>query len=254
VNVTVVLPAYNEAGNITPLVTELMRTAREAAMALRVIVVDDGSRDDTRGETERLQSQVAGLTLISHPRNLGLARALKTGIAAACDNGCDAAVFMDGDLSHRPSDLPKLVAALEAGADVALGSRFVPGGRMVGVPAWRAEISRAGNVLGRLVLALPVRDLTTGYRAMRRRVLESVSLGEDNFTIQLESVVKAAAAGFRVVEVPITLGTRRHGQSHMNYTLGLFVDYFRLLMKCRRWIREGRSAVLAEQSGQPWRS
>lgn len=246
-NVTVVLPAYNEAGNITPLLTELVRSAKNADLSLRIIVVNDGSADGTRTEVERLQSQMEGLTLISHPTNLGLARTLKTGIAAACEDGCDAAVFMDCDMSHRPEDLPRLVAALEAGADVVLGSRFVPGGRMVGVPAWRAAISRAGNVVGRLVLALPVRDLTTGYRAMRRTVLESVALSEDGFTIQLESVVKAAAAGFRLAEVPITLETRRHGESHMNYTVGLFADYFRLLMNCRRWIREGRTSVLAAE-------
>jgi len=243
--VTVVLPAYNEAGNITPLVTELARVAQDASIPLRIVVVNDGSADDTKAEVERLQLRLDSLTLVSNPTNLGLARTLKTGIATACDQGCDAAVFMDCDLSHRPSDLPKLVAALDAGADVVLGSRFVPGGGMVGVPAWRAAISRAGNIVGRLVLALPVRDLTTGYRAVRRKVLESIPLSEDGFTIQLESVAKAAAAGFRIVEVPITLETRRHGESHMNYTLGLFADYFRLLMRCRRWIREGRTAVLA---------
>ena len=115
---------------------------------------------------------------------------------------------------------------------------------------WRAAISRAGNIVGRLVLALPVRDLTTGYRAVRRKVLESIPLSEDGFTIQLESVAKAAAAGFRIVEVPITLETRRHGESHMNYTLGLFADYFRLLMRCRRWIREGRTTLLVPERGE----
>jgi dolichol-phosphate mannosyltransferase len=247
VNVTVVLPAYNEAGNITPLVTELLQTSKAASLALRVIVVDDGSVDGTRLELEGLQSRLSALTVVMHPQNLGLARALKTGIAAACRDGCDAAVFMDCDLSHRPSDLLKLVAALEAGADVVLGSRFVPGGGMVGVPLWRAAISRAGNLVGRFVLALPVSDLTTGYRAIRRSVLESVALGEDGFTIQLEAVVKAAAAGFQLAEVPITLGTRRHGESHMRYTVDLLLNYYRLLMKCRRWMREGRAAVPAEQ-------
>jgi dolichol-phosphate mannosyltransferase len=247
VNVTVVLPAYNEAGNITPLLTELMGVAGHVGLSLRILVVNDGSVDGTRAEVEGLQSRMKGLTLISHPTNLGLARTLKTGIAAACEDGCDAAVFMDCDLSHRPEDLPKLIAALETGADMALGSRFVPGGRMVGVPLWRAVISRLGNLAGRFVLALPVGDLTTGYRAIRRNVLESVALGEDGFTIQLESVVKAAAAGFQIVEVPITLGTRRHGESHMRYTFDLLLNYYRLLMKCRRWMREGRAAVAVEQ-------
>jgi dolichol-phosphate mannosyltransferase len=111
---------------------------------------------------------------------------------------------------------------------------------MEGVPMWRQAISRTGNVFGRLALGVPIRDLTTGYRAVRRRVLESIVLGEDGFTIQLESVVKAYAAGFRVVEIPIVLGTRRHGVSHMNYSVALFRNYWRLLLACRRWMREAR--------------
>jgi dolichol-phosphate mannosyltransferase len=241
VKVTVVLPAYNEAGNVGPLVTELMRVAARSHMDLHIVVVDDGSVDGTRSELSHLQQQYEHVQVVEHDENRGFAAALKTGIAAACANGCDAAVFMDCDLSHRPDDLPRLVDALSDGADVALGSRFVPGGGMAGVPLWRAAISRAGNRLGRLVLGVPFRDLTTGYRAVRRRVLETVALGSDGFTIQLESVVKAAAAGFRVVDVPITLGTRRHGESHMRYTPALIRDYWRLLLACRRWLREGRA-------------
>ena len=239
--VTVVLPAHNEAGNVGPLVAELMRVGDASCVDLHVIVVDDGSIDNTRAELAQLQLQYERLQVVQHPVNRGFATALKTGIAAACENGCDAAVFMDCDLSHRPSDLPKLIDALARGADLALGSRFVPGGRMEGVPFWRVAISHAGNAFGRIVLRVPFRDLTTGYRAVRRGVLETVALGTDGFAIQLESVVKAAAAGFRVVEVPITLETRRHGESHMRYTPALIRDYWVLLLACRRWLRHGRS-------------
>lgn len=239
--VTVVLPAFNEAGNVGPLVTELMRVGEASRFDLHVIVVDDGSTDGMRAELRQLQLHCERLQVVAHPVNRGIAAALKTGIAAACENGCDAAVFMDCDLSHRPQDLPRLVDALASGADVALGSRFVPGGRMVGVPFWRVVISRAGNVFGRVVLRVPFRDLTTGYRAVRRDVLEAVSLGADGFAIQLEAVVKAAAAGFRVVEVPVTLETRRHGKSHMRYSPALIRDYWVLLLACRRWLRDGVS-------------
>ncbi len=236
--VAVVLPAYNEQGNLTPLITTLAALDGRDALAMRIIVVNDGSTDGTADELATLQTKFGVLHVVQHSKNQGLARALKTGIAAACEDGCDVAVFMDSDLSHRPDDLPRLVGAIANGADLALGSRFVPGGGMEGVPLWRVLISRAGNAFGKRVLGLPVRDLTTGYRAIRRTVLERVALGEDGFTIQLESVVKAYAAGFRVVEVPTVLGTRRHGASHMNYSAGLFRDYWRLLMTCRRWVRE----------------
>jgi dolichol-phosphate mannosyltransferase len=239
--VAAVLPAHNEAGNLTPLVTELFRAGDAARIGLEIIVVDDGSADATPSELARLQRTFDRLHVVTHPVNRGFAQAVRTGIAAARDRGCDAAVFMDSDLSHRPEDLPRLVAALEQGGDVAIGSRFVPGGGMIGVPAWRVAVSRAGNAFGRAVLGMPVRDLTTGYRAARRSVLDAVTLTEDGFTIQLESVVKAHAAGFRIVEVPIVLSTRRHGSSHMLYSPALFANYYRLLMKCRAWLREARA-------------
>jgi dolichol-phosphate mannosyltransferase len=236
-----VLPAFNEEGNLTPLITALVDTAAREAWPFQIIVVDDGSTDGTAAELRDLQATVPSLHVVRHASNRGLAPALKTGIATACARGCDAAVFLDSDLSHRPRDMPILVAALANGADVALGSRFVPGGGMDGVPLWRVLVSRAGNAFGRRVLGVPIRDLTTGYRAVRRSVLEAVVLGEDGFTIQLEGVVKAIAAGFAVVEVPIVLGTRQHGESHMNYNVALFRNYWRLLMSCRRWMSERRA-------------
>ena len=169
VKIAVVLPAYNEEGNLTPLIDELVDVAQRGALALHVIVVNDGSTDGTAAELAELGRRVTCLHVVTHPANRGLACALKTGIGAARDCGCDAVVFMDSDLSHRPDDLRKLVAALAGGADVALGSRFVPGGGMEGVPFWRVLISRLGNGFGRRVLRLPIHDLTTGYRAMRRR-------------------------------------------------------------------------------------
>lgn len=237
--VAIVLPAFNEAGNLEPLIKELdpQLTPHPGS---RIIVVNDGSTDATGAELRQIAGTTPSLDIVTHPVNKGLAAALKTGIARAIETNCDVAVFLDSDLSHRPSELPALLARIAAGADVVLGSRFVPGGGMIGVPLWRRWISRAGNDFGRAVLGVPFRDLTTGYRAIRREVLQRVQLGEDGFTIQLESVIRAHAAGFRVAEVPIVLGTRRHGESHMSYSAQLFKDYWRLLMSCRGWIKDGR--------------
>jgi dolichol-phosphate mannosyltransferase len=237
VKVAVILPVFNEEGNLTPLINALSRLTVDDTLALQIIVVDDGSTDRSAQELAELQRGLASLQVVRHPVNRGFAGAVKTGIRTARDQECDVMVFMDSDLSHRPEDLPRLIAAVSNGADVALGSRFVPGGGMENVPLWRVLVSRAGNSFGRTVLGLPARDLTTGYRAMRREVLESIVLGEDGFTIQLESVAKAYAAGFTIVEVPILLGTRRHGRSHMNYNAALFRDYWRLLMACRGRLR-----------------
>jgi len=245
--VAVVLPAYNESGNLTPLVMELQRVAPSVAEC-GIVVVNDGSTDGTADELEDLRRRVPAVRVVTHPQNRGFAQALKSGFAAAREAGYDVAVCMDGDLSHSPSDMPRLISAIEAGADVAIGSRFIAGGGMVGVPAWRVAISRAGNGVGRTVLRVPLTDLTTGYRAYRIDVLERVRLEDDSFGIQLEAVIKAYAAGFRIVDVPIRLGTRRHGVSHMRYSVGLFVRYYQLLMKCRRWLREGRAAETVHAS------
>ena len=236
--VAVVLPAFNEAGNLAPLLRELTAVSATMAVPARLLVVNDGSTDGTAAELTELQRELPALQVVTHPSNRGFAAAVKTGIAEASAADFDVMVFLDSDLSHRPADLPKLVNALAAGGDVALGSRFVPGGGMVGAPMWRVAISRVGNMFGRWVLGVPFRDLTTGYRAFRSDVLRAIRLGEDGFAIQLESVIRAYAAGFRVVEVPIVLGTRRHGESHMSYSVALFRGYWLLLMNCRRWLRE----------------
>jgi dolichol-phosphate mannosyltransferase len=236
--VSVVLPAFNEEGNLTPLVEQVDGVLQQIDPRSSIIVVNDGSTDGTAAELQQLQQRYSSIDVVTHPVNRGFAAALKTGIARACERGGDAAIFMDSDLSHRPAEMATMVAALSGGADVVLGSRFVPGGGMVGVPWWRVLISDLGNRFGRVVLGVPFRDLTTGYRAIRREVLEKVPLGEDGFTIQLEAVIRAHAAGYRVVEVPIMLGTRRHGESHMTYSLALFQNYWRLLRSCRRWMRE----------------
>lgn len=238
-----VLPAYNEAGNLAPLIDATMASAAAAGLSLSVLVVNDGSADDTASELAELAARFDTLRVVTHERNMGFAATLKDGIAAARRFPADVFVFMDSDLSHAPEDVPRLIAALDNRADVALGSRFVRGGGMAGVPWWRRLISRAGNFLGRIVLGLPIRDLTTGYRAFRRDALERITLTEDSFAIQLEAIVKACAAGSVVVEVPIILGTRRHGVSHMNYSGALFARYFRLLLKCRRWLSEGRAVA-----------
>ena len=237
--VAVVLPAFNEAGNLGPLIGEL-DTVLRGHPGSRIIVVNDGSIDTTAAELLQIAATTPSLDVITHPVNKGLAAALKTGIARVIETRCDVAVFLDSDLSHRPSDLPVLLRGIANGADVVLGSRFVPGGGMLGVPLWRRTISKLGNDFGRAVLGVPFRDLTTGYRAVRREVLEHVHLGEDGFTIQLESVIRAHVAGYRIAEAPIVLGTRRHGESHMSYSVQLFKDYWRLLQSCREWMKAGR--------------
>jgi len=231
----VVLPMYNEAGNVVGLLERLEAMRDRSGLDLVALAVDDGSRDATYDRLIEAAPRFGFLRFVRHARNRGLAAALRTGIATALSErgpGFEALVFMDADLTHDPEDLPRLVAPLvEDRADFVLGSRYVPGGRMRGVPWARQAISIVGNQAVRRVLGVPIGDLTSGYRAARTAVFRAISLEEHGFGIQLEGTVKAHRAGFRLVEVPITLGVRKSGYSKMAYTRSFWLGYARLLLK-----------------------
>ena len=178
------------------------------------------------------------LRVVRHARNRGMAAALRTGIAEALAErspGFDALAFMDADLTHAPEDVPRLVAPIaEDRADFVLGSRYVPGGRMRGVPWARRAISIVGNAAVRRLLGVPIGDLTSGFRAARTEVFRAIALQENGFGIQLEGTVKTHRAGFRIAEVPITLGVRKNGYSKMAYTRSFWLGYARLIV--RLWL------------------
>src|SRR5437867_3926238 len=248
-----VLPMYNEADNVAGLLERLEAVRDRSALDLVAIAVDDGSQDATYDRLIQVAPRFAFLRIVRHQRNRGMAAALRTGITAALVErtpGFDALAFMDADLTHDPEDLPRLVAPIaEHRADFVLGSRYVPGGRMRGVPWARRAISIVGNQAVRRVLGVPIGDLTSGYRAARTQVFRAISLDEHGFGIQLEGTVKAHRAGFRVAEVPITLGVRKSGYSKMAYTRSFWLGYARLIVRLwltRRVIDLPASKIYAE--------
>jgi dolichol-phosphate mannosyltransferase len=228
----VVLPMFNEADNVAPLFERLAAVRAHSPYALRAIAVDDGSQDATWSRIE--QARAPFVRAVRHPTNRGLAAAIRTGIATALaqrEPVVDAIACMDSDLTHAPEDLPALLEPIASGrADFVLGSRYVHGGGMRGVPWERRAISVLGNGVGRLLLGVPAADLTSGLRAARSEVYRAVELSEPGFGIQLEGTVKAHRAGFRIAEVPITLGVRRHGYSKMAYTRAFWLSYGRLFV------------------------
>jgi dolichol-phosphate mannosyltransferase len=236
--VAVVLPMYNEAGNVAALLERLAGVRHQADLDLTAIAVDDGSRDATFDHLNALAPRYTFLRMVRHPRNRGMAAALRTGIAEALAErspGFDVLAFMDADLTHAPEDLPRLVAPIAVDrADFVLGSRYVPGGQMRGVPFARRAISIVGNAVVRGLLGLPVNDLTSGFRAGRAEVFRAVVLKEQGFGIQLEGTARAYRAGFRVTEVPITLGVRKSGYSKMAYTRSFWLGYAQLI--ARLWL------------------
>jgi dolichol-phosphate mannosyltransferase len=215
-----VLPTYNEAENIGPLV----RAAREHLRAGdQILIVDDNSPDGTGAVADGLAAEIAGVDVLHRPGKEGLARAYLAGFARALDAGAELVLEMDSDFSHDPADLPRLIGAAED-ADLVLGSRYVPGG---GVSDWglmRRLVSRGGSWYARRILGVPIRDLTGGFKCFRRSVLEHLDLdavSADGYGFQIELTYRALKAGFRVTEIPIVFRDRRVGESKMNARIAL---------------------------------
>ncbi|HET7531128.1 MAG TPA: polyprenol monophosphomannose synthase [Mycobacteriales bacterium] len=215
--VLVVTPTYNERDNLA----ELTRRLRAAVPAADLLVVDDDSPDGTGGLADELAAADAQVHVLHRPAKEGLGPAYRAGFRWGLDRGYDVLVEMDADCSHAPEQLPSLLAAL-TDADLVLGSRWVPGGSVVDWPASRMLLSRGGNAYTRLLLGMPVRDATGGYRAYRRAVLEAISLDDvasQGYCFQVDLVWRTWRAGFRIVEVPIRFTERTAGVSKMDRSI-----------------------------------
>ncbi len=217
------LPTYNEAENIEAIVRAAMPNLAATGMDHRVLVVDDGSPDGTGEIADRLATELAEVEVLHRSAKEGIGPAYLAGFERALRGGADLVLEMDSDFSHDPADLPRLVAAA-AGADLVLGSRYVPGG---GVADWglgRRAISRGGSLYAKLLLGVQVNDLTGGFKCFRRAVLERLdltSVGTDGYGFQIEMTYRAIQAGFRVTEVPILFRERRVGASKMSARIAL---------------------------------
>jgi dolichol-phosphate mannosyltransferase len=214
-DVWLVLPTYDEAENLEPLVAA---ARSELPAGSRILVVDDGSPDGTGELADRLAAASGDLEVLHRSSKRGLGPAYVAGFRHVLDAGAYTVLQMDADFSHDPADLPRLLAALDD-ADLVIGSRYVGGG---GVTDWgflRRTISRGGSAYARGVLGVGIRDLTGGFKAIRREVLETVELDDISslgYAFQVEVTYRALRAGFRVVEIPITFRDRRVGASKMN--------------------------------------
>jgi dolichol-phosphate mannosyltransferase len=215
-----VLPTYNEAENLEPLVAAALENLPDSA---RVLVVDDNSPDGTGELADRLAAAEPRIAVLHRARKEGLGPAYVAGFRQALAAGASRILEMDSDFSHDPADLGRLLAATEK-ADVAIGSRYVPGGGVENWSALRQGISRGGSAYARLVLGLPIRDLTGGFKCFRREVLEAIDLdaiSARGYAFQVEMTYRAIEQGFRVTEVPITFRERRAGASKMSRSIVL---------------------------------
>jgi dolichol-phosphate mannosyltransferase len=216
----VCLPTYNERENLEPMLRALDGVLGPDD---RVLVIDDDSPDGTGELADRLAAELGFLDVLHRPEKEGLGPAYLAGFRLALDAGAELIVEIDCDFSHDPLDLPRLLTAADE-ADVVLGSRYVPGG---GIENWglvRRAISAGGSLYARLLLGLPVRDLTGGFKVFRRAVLEAIPLDRvrsRGYAFQIELTYRALRRGFRVEEVPIRFADRAVGGSKMSRAIVL---------------------------------
>lgn len=213
----VCLPTYNERENLEPMVhalAEVLDLARD-----RVLVIDDGSPDGTGVVADRLASEFRWVEVLHRPEKTGLGPAYVAGFRRALAAGAGFVLELDCDFSHDPAVVPQLIAACEGGADLALGSRYAPGGGIANWGRSRRVVSRGGSLYARLVLGVGVRDLTGGFKCFRGETLRAIDLDAitaRGYGFQIEGTYRVLRAGFRVVEVPITFTDRRVGESKMS--------------------------------------
>jgi dolichol-phosphate mannosyltransferase len=213
----VCLPTYNERENLEPMVRAL------ADQSVDVLVIDDNSPDGTGEIADRLANELPWVEVLHRPSKEGLGRAYVDGFRHVLASGAELVLEMDCDFSHDPADVPRLIAAVEEGADLALGSRYVPGG---GTENWglvRRLISRGASVYTRTLL-MPIHDATGGFKCFHRRVLESIDLetiDAAGYVFQIETTYRTLRKGFRVVEIPIRFADRTAGHSKMSRAIVL---------------------------------
>ena len=212
--VAVIMPTYNERANIEAMVGRV----RRAVPGADLLVVDDNSPDGTGEVADKLAAEDSHVHVLHRERKAGLGAAYIAGFRWALDQGYGVVVEMDADGSHLPEELPRLLDAL-AGADLVLGSRYVPGGTVVNWPKSREMLSRGGNTYARLLLGIKLKDSTGGYRAYRASTLRQIALDEvesQGYCFQIDLAMRAIRAGLTVTEVPITFVERVHGSSKMS--------------------------------------
>jgi dolichol-phosphate mannosyltransferase len=217
-NAVICLPTYNERANLKRMVDAL------EPLGVRVLVIDDNSPDGTGELADMLAAERDWLSVLHRERKEGLGPAYLAGFHEALRGNAEYVLEMDCDFSHDPADVPRLLEACSAGADLALGSRYVAGGGTTNWGLGRRLVSAGGSLYARLLLGVQTRDLTGGFKCFRREVLEGIDLDSvrsKGYAFQIELTYRALRRGFRVVEVPILFSDRTEGQSKMSRAIFL---------------------------------
>ena len=241
----VVVPTYNELENVA----RLLATVRRHAPSADVLVVDDNSPDGTAERAEVTAAELGQIKVMRRPGKQGLGSAYRDGFKIAIDEGYDTIVTMDVDFSHDPAVIPTMLGLINGGADVVIGSRYVPGGRTVNWPFYRRFLSKWGNRYAALMLGLTVRDCTSGFRAYRAtalRAIEPSTTTAEGYAFLTELVRRLAKGGFVIAETPITFADREIGTSKMSRHI-----IFESMLLVTRWGISDRFQRHPEQPASP---
>lgn len=236
--VTVALPTYNELENLPHIAPEIV------AHGYQLLVIDDNSPDGTGRLADSLATDVPEISVLHRGAKEGLGPAYAAGFDRALADGADIVIEMDADFSHDPADLPRLVAAVDEGADLAIGSRYVAGGSTPDWPLVRQLISRGGNLYARTMLGIPIRDATSGFRAYSASALARVPYREaeaSGYGFQVEMAWRAHRAGLEVTEVPIAFRDRARGTSKMGLPIVVEAMWLVTLWGFSRMLRRSRA-------------
>ncbi len=239
--VLTIIPTYNEIESLPDTLSRLRRSVPDSD----VLVVDDNSPDGTGEFADGIASEDYNVHVLHRQGKEGLGAAYIAGFRWGLEREYDVLVEMDADGSHRPEELPSLLAAVDEGADLVIGSRWVPGGSVVNWPLHRTLISRAGSTYSRLLLGLRLRDITAGYRAFRRTTLENVDLSQIEsvgYGFQVDMTFRVARQGMHIVEVPITFVERVLGDSKMSGNIVV-----EAMLNVTRWGLQARWATLTQR-------
>lgn len=216
--VSIIIPTYNERENVKELIPNIFDVFKKSSIDGSVIVVDDNSPDGTAEEIRELQREYP-IKLIQREKKMGLGSAYIAGFKEALKQRADLIFEMDADLSHSPDDIPKFISKIGNGFDVVIGSRLMDGGGVTGWNWWRKTISFGGNTIGKHIAGIDVSDLTSGYRAYKSRVLDSIELSKvdsKSYDFQLEMLARAKRKGFKTDTVPIMFRDRTKGKSKLS--------------------------------------
>ena len=211
----VIIPTYNEAENVEP----ITRAVLAADPRLEILVVDDNSPDGTGAKADGLARDEPRIHILHRAAKEGLGKAYLAGFEWALSRPYRYVFEMDADFSHDPRYLPRFLAEMDAGADVALGSRYVEGGGTVNWGISRQVLSRGGSLYARSILGVSIQDLTGGFKCFRREALEGLDLGtvkSSGYAFQIELTYRAIKRGFKLKEIPIVFEDRRVGKSKMS--------------------------------------